>query len=61
MTIQTASLIQRVRAHLQEDPRIDSDAEADAEINLMSQVELVEVLSFIVDGMLSERSPGGRG
>lgn len=42
------TLAARVRLHLMDDPRISSEAEADAEINLMSNVELVETISHVL-------------
>ena len=47
-------LIKRIRTHLK-DERILDDNEADAEIDLMSQVELVEVISFVLDDILAGR------
>lgn len=47
-------LIKRIRTHLIDD-RINSTAEADAEIDLMTQVELVEVISFVLDDILAGR------
>ena len=48
------SLIQRIRTHLI-DERINSEDEADAELKLMTHVELVEVISFVLDDMLAGR------
>lgn len=48
------TLINRVRLHLMEDPRIATEAEADAELNLMGNAELVEVLSFVLGQMEEE-------
>jgi hypothetical protein len=53
-------LIKRIRHHLK-DERIHNDDEADAEIELMSQVELVEVISFVLDDILAGRPTMGPG
>lgn len=42
------TLAARIRAHLMEDPRINTEAEVDAEINLMSNLELIEVISHVL-------------
>ncbi len=44
------TLIQRIRHHLR-DERINTEEEVDAEINLMTNLELVEVISFCLCGM----------
>ena len=49
-----SSLIQRIRIHLI-DERIHDRVEANAEIELMTQVELVEVISFVLDDLLAGR------
>ncbi|WP_316207432.1 hypothetical protein [Bradyrhizobium sp. SZCCHNR3118] len=54
------SLVQRVRTHLM-DERINCREEADAEMMLMTHVELVEVISFVLDDMLAGRPTHGAG
>jgi hypothetical protein len=49
-----SSLIQRIRTHLI-DERINSVAEADAEMQLMTHSELIEVISFVLDDILAGR------
>ncbi|WP_316200939.1 MULTISPECIES: hypothetical protein [unclassified Bradyrhizobium] len=49
-----SSLIQRIRTHLI-DERIHNRVEANAEIDLMTNVELVEVISFVLDDLLAGR------
>jgi hypothetical protein len=49
-----SSLIQRIRTHLI-DERIHDRVEANAEIELMTQVELVEVISCVLDDLLAGR------
>ncbi len=49
-----SSLVQRIRTHLI-DERIHNRVEANAEIDLMTNVELVEVISFVLDDLLAGR------
>jgi len=57
MPIRYDTLANRVRHHLM-DERICSEREADAEINLMSNVELVETLSLVLEGMVADLEAG---
>jgi hypothetical protein len=57
------NLVQRIRTHLI-DERIHNRVEANAEMELMTNVELVEVISFVLDDLLAGRptlSPLGHG
>ena len=54
MPIAVPSLIQRIHTHLI-DERISSTEEANAEIELMTKVELVEVISIVLEDMLAGR------
>jgi hypothetical protein len=54
------TLINRIRVHLM-DERINSLDEADAELKLMTHVELVEVISFVLEDLLAGRPTVGVG
>ena len=54
MPIAVPTLIQRIHTHLI-DERINSAEEATAEIELMTKLELVEVISFVLEDMLAGR------
>jgi len=54
MPIAVPTLIQRIHTHLI-DERINSADEANAEIELMTKLELVEVISFVLEDMLAGR------
>lgn len=54
MPVRYDTLANRLRLHLMEDPRITSEAEANAELAMMSNVELVEVLSYVIGQMEAE-------
>jgi hypothetical protein len=47
------TLAARVREHLR-DERINSEEEVNAELNLMTHVELMETISYVLDLMLVE-------
>lgn len=56
--MQADTMINRIRTHLM-DERIDSVDEADAEMMLMTHVELVEVISFVLEDMMAGRPTRG--
>ncbi|MGJ4945110.1 hypothetical protein ACQR1W_31430 [Bradyrhizobium sp. HKCCYLS1011] len=53
------SLIDRIRVHLIDD-RIDSPEEVNAELRLMNNAELVELISLMLDDILEGRPTSRR-